>query len=98
MKVFSYVNDYEKIKDLIEWACPTMPNNYRVQPKKQSLDGGLFAYNKSQQSSLPFPQVRHICYLGTLGMPENAWTVSSQIVVPILNSVCVFASKKTKAI
>lgn len=34
MKVFSYVNDYEKIKDLIEWAYPTMPNNYRVQPKK----------------------------------------------------------------
>ena len=50
-----------------------------------SLDGGLFAYNKPQQSSFLFLMYDRFVTLGTLGMSEHAWTQSVKTVILILN-------------
>ena len=46
----------------------------------------MLTCNKSQQSSLSFLKHDIFAILGTLGMPEHAWTQSVKVVVPILNS------------
>ena len=63
-----------------------MPDHTQL---NQSLDGGLLAYNKSQQSSLKFLEYGRFVILGTLGMSEHAWKQLVNIVAPILNSECV---------
>ena len=55
-----------------------MPDHTQL---KESLDGGLFAYNKSQQSSLSFLKYDRFVILGTLAMPNYVWTHSVKIVV-----------------
>ena len=67
---------------------------YLTTPNQNSLDGGLFAYNKSQQSSLPFLKYNIFTILRTLGMPEHVWTKSVKMVVPILKSASASPSKK----
>ena len=73
-----------------------MPDHTQL---NQSLDGGLLAYNKSQQSSLKFLEYGRFVILGTLGMSEHAWKQLVNIVAPILNSKCVcLHAKKTMPI
>lgn len=55
-----------------------MPDHTQL---KESLDGGLFAHNKSQSSSLSFLKYDRFVILGTLAMPNYVWTNSVKIVV-----------------
>ena len=92
MTVFVHVNDCQNIKVFIQEHSWVGILDYAQ--LTYILDEGLFAYNKSQESSLPFLMYNRFVILGTLGMSEHGSTQSVKTVIVILNFGDVYMKKQ----